>query len=50
MSPWLFITYIYMNDVVREVNARVLVEGLELLSVNSGRFYINQQLFEMIQH
>ena len=27
---------------VQEVNARVLAEGLELLSVNGGRFQINQ--------
>ena len=30
---------------VREVNARVLGKGLELLSVNGGRFEINQLLF-----
>ena len=34
-----------MDGVVREVNARVLDKGLELLSVNDGRFEINQQLF-----
>ena len=28
-----------------EVNVRVLGEGLELLSVNGGRFEINQLLF-----
>ena len=43
MSPWLF--NVYMDDVVREVNVRVLGKGLELLSANGGRFEINQQLF-----
>ena len=39
MSPWLF--NVYMGGVVREVNVRVLGKGLELLSVNGGRFEIN---------
>ena len=43
MSPWLF--NVYMDGVVREVNVRVLGKGLELLSVNGGRFEINQLLF-----
>ena len=43
MCLWLF--NIYMDDVVRQVNARVLVKGFELLSVNSCRFEINQLLF-----
>ena len=43
MSPWLF--NVYMDDVVREVNVRVLGKGLELLSANGGRFEINQLLF-----
>ena len=34
-----------MDGVVREVNVRVLVKGLELLSENGGRFEINQLLF-----
>ena len=34
-----------MDGVVQEVNVRVLVKGLELLSVNGGRFEINQVLF-----
>ena len=38
MSPWLF-------GMVREVNARVLGKGLELLSVNGCRLEINKQLF-----
>ena len=38
-SPWLF--NVYMDGVVREVNARVLGKGLELLSANGGRFEIN---------
>ena len=36
---------VYMDAVVREVNARVIGKGLELLSVNDGRFEINQLLF-----
>ena len=43
MSPWLF--NLYMDGVVplvREVNARMLGKGLELLGVNGGRFEINQ--------
>ena len=43
MSPWLF--DVFMDGVVREVNAGVLLIGLELLSVNDGRFEINQLLF-----
>ena len=43
MSPWLL--NVYMDDVVREVNVRVLRKGLELLSANGGRFEINQLLF-----
>ena len=43
MSPWLF--NVYMDDVVREVNVRVLEKGLELLSANGGRFEIYQLLF-----
>ena len=43
MSPWLF--NVYMDNVVREVNVRVLGKGLELLSANGGRFEINQLLF-----
>ena len=34
-----------MDGVVEEVNARVLVKGQELLSVNGGRFEINRLLF-----
>ena len=40
MSPWLF--NVYMDGVVRNLNARVLGKGLEMLS---GRFEINQMLF-----
>ena len=42
-SPWLF--NVYMNGVVRDMNVRVLVEGLELLSANGRRFEVNQLLF-----
>ena len=43
MSPWLF--NVYVDGVVREVNVSVLGKGLKLLSVNGGRFEINQLLF-----
>ena len=43
MSPWLF--NVHMDGVVREVNVRVFGKGLEMLSVNSSRFEINQLLF-----
>ena len=33
---------LYMDDVVREMNARVFGNELELLSVNSGKFEMNQ--------
>ena len=35
----------YIDGVVREVNVRVLGNGLDLLSANGGRFEINQLLF-----
>ena len=38
-----------MDGVVREVNARVLGKGLEVLSVNGGRFEINQLLFAALE-
>ena len=43
MYPCLF--YVYMDGGVREVNVGVLEEELELLSVNGGRFEMNQLLF-----
>ena len=43
MSLWLF--NVYMDHVVGKVNAWVLGKELEQLSVNSGRFEINQLLF-----
>ena len=43
MSPWLF--NVYMDGVVLEVNVTVLEKWLELLSVNGGRFELNQLLF-----
>ena len=36
---------VYMDGVVREVDVRVFVKGLVLLSANGGRFQINQLLF-----
>ena len=45
ISPCLFNAY--MDDVVRELNVRVLGKGLELLSANDGRFEINQLLFSV---
>ena len=43
MSPWLF--NVYVDDVVREVNDRVLGKALQLLNANGGRFEISQLLF-----
>ena len=43
ISPWLF--NVYIDDVIREVNVRLLGKGLELLSASGGRFKINQLLF-----
>ena len=37
--------YMYIDGVGREANARVLVKGPGLLSVNYDRFEINQLLF-----
>ena len=39
MSPLLF--NVYMDGVAREVNVRVLMKWLELLSAKGGRFEIN---------
>ena len=43
MSPYFF--NVCMDGVVQEVKVTVLGKGLELLSVNGGRFKINQLLF-----
>ena len=43
MFPLLF--NVYMDGVVREVNARVHGKGVELQSANCGRFEINQLFF-----
>ena len=43
MSPWLF--NVYMDGVVREVNARVLGRGLELVDGSGGSWEVNQLLF-----
>ena len=43
MSPMLF--NVYMDGVVREVNAGVLGRGLEQLRANGGRFEINQLFY-----
>ena len=43
MSPWLF--NIYIDGVVREVNARVLGRGLELIDRNEDVWEMNQLLF-----
>ena len=45
MSPLL--SNVYM---VGEVNARVRGKGLKMLSVNGGRFEINQRYLRMMQH
>ena len=43
MSPWLF--NLYINRVVREVNARVLGRGLKLVDGNDNEWELNQLLF-----
>lgn len=43
MSPWLF--NVYMDGVVREVNARVLGRGLELVGENGQVYEVNLMLF-----
>ena len=43
MSPWLF--NLYIDGVVREVNARVLGRGLELIDASENAWQLNQLLF-----
>ena len=43
VSPWLF--NLYINGVVREVNARVLGRGLKLADGNDNEWELNQLLF-----
>ena len=43
MSPWLF--NLYIDGVVREVNARVLSKGLQLVDGNDNEWELNQMLF-----
>ena len=43
MSPWLF--SLYVDGVVREVNARVLGRGLKLVDGNENEWELNQLLF-----
>ena len=43
MSPWLF--NVYMDGVVKEVNARILGRGLELIGADGGAYELNQLLF-----
>ena len=43
ISPWLF--NLYIDGVVREVNARVLGRGLKLIDGNDKGWELNQLLF-----
>ena len=43
MSPWLF--NLYIDGVVRELNARVLGRGLKLVDGNDSEWELNQLLF-----
>ena len=43
MSPWLF--NLYIDGVVREVNARVMGRGLKLIDANANEWELNQLLF-----
>ena len=44
MSPWLF--SLFIDGVVREVNARVLGRGLKLVDGNAIEWELNQLPFE----
>ena len=44
MSPWLF--NMYMDGVVREVNERVLVRGVELVGREGDVWRVNQLSYE----
>ena len=46
MSPWLF--NLYIDGVVREVNARVLGRGLKLVDGTDNEWELNQLLLRMI--
>ena len=41
---------VYMDGVVRVVNAGVLMKGLELLYANGVRFAVNQHYLQIVQH
>ena len=43
MSPWLF--NLYIDGVVREVNARALGRGLKLVDGKDNEWELNQMLF-----
>ncbi len=43
MSPWLF--NVYMDGVVREVNARMLGRGLSLVNSDGREWNLSQLLF-----
>ena len=43
MSPWLF--NLYIDGVIREVNAQVLGRGLKLVDGNDNEWELNQLLF-----
>ena len=44
-SPYAWMFNVYIDGVVRYVNARVFGKGLELLSINGDRFEVNQLLY-----
>ena len=43
MSQWLF--NLYIDVIVREVNARVFGRGLKLIEANGNKWEMNQLLF-----
>ncbi len=45
MSPWLFNVYMYMDDGVREVHARKLGTGLNLVNADGREWNLSQPLF-----
>ncbi len=48
LSPWLF--NVYMDNVIREVNARMLCIGLNLVNVDGRKWNLSQLLLQITRH
>jgi hypothetical protein len=48
MSPWLY--NIFIDGVVREVNARVMERGASLMSDSGGGWQVNQIIIHLTQY